>query len=69
MQLAVLLSISECLGSKEKWSKARQMLKELKDNLMTDVLPKDKILTYHVNWNERGGNNVEMFSWKNKCSM
>ena len=40
------------------------MLKELKDDHMANVLPKDKILTYHVNWNENGGNNVKTFSWK-----
>ena len=31
------------------------MLKELKEDQMVQKLPKDKILTYHVNWNEDGG--------------
>ena len=56
-KVTLQIFVSECLGSEEKWTKARQMLNELKESQMKKALPKDKILTYHVNWNENGGTN------------
>ncbi|XP_053376600.1 NACHT domain- and WD repeat-containing protein 1-like [Mercenaria mercenaria] len=45
----------ECLGPEEKVKRARQMLKELKEDKMQKTLDPDKILNYSVNWSLSGG--------------
>ena len=36
------------------------MLQELKESQMEQKLSKDRIMTYHVKWNENGGMNINL---------
>ena len=39
----------------EKWNKSREMLRELKEERMSKALEADRILSYHVKWNQTQG--------------
>jgi hypothetical protein len=54
---------SECTGPEEKIQRARQMLKELKEDKMKKTLDPSKILNYSVNWSDTG--NAKMICQSN----
>ena len=46
--------LPDCRGSEKDIEESKELLENLKENLITRKLPKDCIITYKVPWTEKG---------------
>ena len=51
--------LPDCRGSEKAIEESKELLENLKENLITRKLPKDCIITYKVPWTEKG---IETFT-------
>lgn len=53
-KIVIICFILECLGQNEKIKKVKTLMSDLKQQKIPKVLPPENILSYTIDWTEKG---------------